>query len=54
MKSLLVQFLKSQIEIIYPRVETRVVSIEPLRLTDDYSTHFEVEGNPNLTKLTKA
>lgn len=48
MKSLLLQFLKGQVELIYPRVETRVVSIEPLQLTDDFISHFELDGDQKL------
>ena len=45
MKALLVQYLKGDVEMIYPRIETRVVSISPLRLTDDYRSHIELAGS---------
>ena len=42
MKSLLVEFLKGNLDMVYPPVDVKIVSSSPLRVTDDLVEHFEV------------
>lgn len=44
LKDTLISFLKGEKNVFYPAIETRILQLSPLQITDDYEKYLEINS----------